>query len=178
MFQWRMAIQSAGLLLYRRGLAGVEIFLIHMGGPIWARRGASARKSAASWFSAGRATNNDDGAWSIPKGVIGNDEDPLTAARREFQEETGFSPSGPFVALGTIRQNTVKKLTLWAVEGNLDPQKLVSTLFRLEWPPKSGRFQEFPEADRGAWFARGPGLRKIVKGQRPAIENFFARFGA
>jgi predicted NUDIX family NTP pyrophosphohydrolase len=149
-------IESAGLLLYRRRKAGIEIFLVHMGGPIWARR--------------------DDGAWVIPKGMIGKNEEPLAAARREFREETGFAPKGPFEPLGTIRQNSSKNLTLWAVKGNLNPQKLVSTMFQMEWPPGSGVRQEFPEADRGAWFGRARALQKIVKGQRPAVENFFARF--
>jgi predicted NUDIX family NTP pyrophosphohydrolase len=149
-----MVLESAGLLLYRQRQE-LEVFLIHMGGPIWARR--------------------DEDAWSIPKGVIGKGEDPLAAARREFFEETGFSPEGPFEPLGTIRQNSAKNLTIWAVRGNLDPAKLVSTSFQMEWPPHSGRLQAFPEADRGQWFMRTEALRKIVKGQRPVIETFYAR---
>jgi predicted NUDIX family NTP pyrophosphohydrolase len=149
-----MVLESAGLLLYRQKKA-LEVFLIHMGGPIWARR--------------------DENAWSIPKGVIGPGEDPLAAARREFAEETGFAPEGPFEPLGTIRQNSAKNLTIWAVHGNLDPAKLVSISFEMEWPPRSGRRQAFPEADRGQWFTRTQALHKIVKGQKPVIETFYAR---
>jgi len=146
-----MPIESAGLLLYRRR-HGLEVFLIHMGGPLWASKDAA--------------------AWSIPKGVIGRKEEPLAAARREFQEETGVTAEGDFLALGSFRQNSSKNLTVWAVEGDCDPAQLTSTLFSMVWPPKSGRLQQFPEADLGDWFDRKTALKKIVKGQRPVLDAF------
>lgn len=149
-----MAIESAGLLLYRKRRR-LEVFLIHMGGPFWARK--------------------DVAAWSIPKGVIARNEDPLAAAIREFQEETGFSAAGDFLSLGSFQQNKSKNLTVWAVEGDCDPQKLTSTMFSMEWPPKSGKLQQFPEADRGGWFDRRTALEKIVKGQRPVVEALYER---
>jgi predicted NUDIX family NTP pyrophosphohydrolase len=148
-----MPIQSAGILMYRERRARREVLLIHMGGPIWASK--------------------DEGAWSIPKGVIADGEDPLDAARREFQEETGFVAQPPFEALGTIRQNSAKLLTIWACAGDCDPRQLVSTSFTMVWPPRSGRVQQFPEADRAAWLGHDEALRKIVKGQRPVLERFF-----
>jgi predicted NUDIX family NTP pyrophosphohydrolase len=149
-----MPIESAGLLLYRRR-HGLEVFLIHMGGPLWASKDAA--------------------AWSIPKGVIGRKEEPLAAARREFQEETGVTAEGDFLALGSFRQNSSKNLTVWAVEGDCDPAQLTSTLFSMVWPPKSGRLQQFPEADRGDWFDRKTALKKIVKGQRPVLDAFYGK---
>ena len=149
-----MPIESAGLLLYRKRHA-VEVFLIHMGGPFWATK--------------------DNAAWSIPKGVVGPDEKPVVAARREFQEETGFKVDGELLALGRFRQNSSKNLSVWAVEGDCDPDKLLSTTFAMEWPPKSGRMQEFPEADRGDWFAKATALEKIVRGQRVVLESFYAK---
>lgn len=149
-----MAIESAGLLLTRKR-RGWQVFLIHMGGPFWAKK--------------------DLAAWSIPKGVIGEGEDPLAAAKREFREETGFTADGAPLALGTFAQNSGKTLIVWALEGDCDPAALVSNLFSMEWPPKSGRLQQFPEADRGAWFDEALALDKIVKGQRPVLEAFYAR---
>jgi len=144
--------ESAGILLFRRGRK-TEVFLIHMGGPIWASR--------------------DEGAWSIPKGLVGSGEDGLAAAKREFQEETGFTPSGEFKPLGRFKQNSGKHISVWAVEGDFDPAHLVSQEFSMIWPPRSGKRQMFPEADRGGWFDRKAALAKIVKGQRPVIEYFF-----
>ena len=149
-----MPIESAGLLLYRKRRA-LQVFLIHMGGPFWAKKDAA--------------------AWSIPKGVIGVQEEPLAAARREFQEETGFAVDGPVLALGRFRQNSSKNLSVWAMEGDVDPDHLTSNLFAMEWPPKSGRMEQFPEADRGAWFGRAAALEKIVNGQRVVLEAFYAR---
>jgi predicted NUDIX family NTP pyrophosphohydrolase len=149
-----MPIESAGLLLYRKRQR-LEVFLIHMGGPFWASR--------------------DEAAWSIPKGVIGPTEEPLAAAKREFQEETGFTAEGDFLALGNFRQNASKNLAVWAMEGDCDPAQLTSTPFSMVWPPKSGRLQQFPEADRGAWFDRKTALEKIVKGQRPVVEAFYKK---
>ena len=149
-----MAIESAGILLYRRRPRGVQVFLIHMGGPLWAKK--------------------DEAAWSIPKGVISPQEEPLAAARREFREETGFIAEGPFERLGPFRQNAGKNLSVWAAEGDCDPKALVSTSFSLVWPPRSGQVQEFPEADRGAWLSQAEAMHKIVKGQRQVLERFFA----
>lgn len=150
-----MAIESAGLLLYRKAKQRWQVFLVHMGGPFWAAKDAA--------------------AWSIPKGVIGPDEDPLDAAKREFTEETGFAAAGRFEALGRFQQNKSKNLSVWAVEGDCDPAKLESMSFSMEWPPKSGRMQQFPEADRGAWFDEKSAMEKIVRGQRVVLEAFYKR---
>jgi predicted NUDIX family NTP pyrophosphohydrolase len=148
-----MPIHSAGLLLYKRAAGGPHVFLIHMGGPIWASR--------------------DEAAWSIPKGVIQPGEDSLAAAQREFHEETGFAVTGPYEPLGSFRQNSSKNLTVWAVEGNCDPAKLVSNTFTMMWPPKSGMLRSYPEADRAAWLDKKSAFSKIVRGQRPVLEAFF-----
>lgn len=146
-------LTSAGLLLYRRRAQGMEVFLVHPGGPFWAKK--------------------DEGAWSIPKGLYEVDEDPLAAALREFTEETGFTADGPFIPLGCFKVSRDKTLTVFAAEGDCAPKDLVSNTFPLEWPPKSGRFLEIPEVDRGAWFGQDEALRKIAHGQRAAIETFF-----
>jgi predicted NUDIX family NTP pyrophosphohydrolase len=150
-----MPVQSAGLLLYRRSALVPQVLLIHMGGPIWARK--------------------DIAAWSIPKGVVEYGEDPLKAATREFREETGFTVFGRYEPLGMFRQNSSKDLTVWALEGNCDPDKMVSNTFEMVWPPKSGKVQTFPEADRAAWLDPEHALQKIVRGQRPVLEAFYAR---
>jgi predicted NUDIX family NTP pyrophosphohydrolase len=154
-----MPVVSAGLLLFRKRDTGLEIFLAHPGGPFWAKK--------------------DDGAWSVPKGLVDSGEDELACARREFREETGFEPpeSGAELDLGTYRQPSGKRLHVWAVEGDCDPSKLNSNLFDLEWPPKSGRMAHFPEVDRGGWFDRSHALLKIVKGQRPILERLYAELG-
>ncbi|HEX3754131.1 MAG TPA: NUDIX domain-containing protein [Rhizomicrobium sp.] len=152
-----MTIHSAGILLFRERPAGRQVFLIHPGGPFWA--------------------NKDTGAWSIPKGMIDPDEDPLAAAQREFLEETGFILDGSFVPLGTFRQPSGKQLTAWAVEGDCDPASLVSNTFTMIWPPRSGRVCSFPEADRGAWFDREEAMVRILKGQKPMLEKFFVGYG-
>ncbi|HEY8948746.1 MAG TPA: NUDIX domain-containing protein [Rhizomicrobium sp.] len=149
-----MPIESAGILLYRRHNGGADVFLIHPGGPYWARK--------------------DEGAWSIPKGLIDPQEDHLLAARREFREETGFDVDGDFRPLGTFRQPSGKRLSVWALEGDCDPSMLRSNVFEMIWPPKSGRMQSFPEADRGAWFARTEAEAKILKGQKPILDALFA----
>jgi predicted NUDIX family NTP pyrophosphohydrolase len=141
-----MPKRSAGLLLYRRGPGGVEVLLVHPGGPLWARR--------------------DDGAWSIPKGEHGPDEDPLAAARREFREELGVEPPpGEPVPLGGIRQPGGKVVSAWAVEGDLDVAGVRSETFEMEWPPRSGRVRRFPEVDRAAWFPLEEARRKLVPAQ-------------
>jgi predicted NUDIX family NTP pyrophosphohydrolase len=149
-----MPIHSAGILLYRWRNCGTEIFLIHPGGPYWAKK--------------------DFGAWSLPKGLIVQGEDRLAAARREFREETGASADGAARHLGTFRLTSSKQLTVWAVEGDLDPASLASNNFTMVWPPRSGTLCSFPEADRGAWFGRDEALARITKGQTPAIEKFYS----
>jgi len=145
---------SAGLLVYRIHKGAPEVLLAHPGGPFWARR--------------------DEGAWTIPKGLRGPDEEPLAAARREFAEETGTSVDGTFHDLGTFKQPGGKRISIWAVEGDLEPDHFVSNTFEIEWPPRSGRLRRFPEIDRAAWFAVPEALKKIVTGQRPAIEKLRA----
>jgi predicted NUDIX family NTP pyrophosphohydrolase len=141
---------SAGLLLFRRGAGGLEVLLVHPGGPFWAKR--------------------DLGAWSIPKGELLPDEEPLAAARREVLEEIGFAAAGPFLPLGELRQKGGKRVTAWAVEGDFDPAALRSGTFELEWPPRSGRAQSFPEVDRAAWFAVGEARRRILESQLPFLD--------
>lgn len=141
-----MARQSAGLVVYRRRDRGVEIFLAHPGGPFWA--------------------NKDEGAWSIPKGEFADDEDPLVAAQREFLEETGIAIAGPFTPLEPIKQRGGKIVHAWMVEADFDASTVVSNRFTMEWPPRSGKQQEFPEVDRGEWFDFATALAKINEGQR------------
>jgi predicted NUDIX family NTP pyrophosphohydrolase len=150
------AARSAGLLLHRAGAGGVEVLLVHMGGPFWAAK--------------------DERAWSIPKGEIDDDEDPLAAARREFAEELGSPPpDGPAVELGQIRQSSGKRVVAWAVEADFDPATIVSNTFELEWPPRSGRTQAFPEVDRAAWFDLETARRKLVKGQVALLDALLER---
>lgn len=144
------ATQSAGLLLYRRGPQGLEVLLGHSGGPFWARR--------------------DAGAWSIPKGEIAPGEDPLAAARREFREETGLEPEGPFAPLGSIRQKAGKRVEAWAFPGDCDPAKLASGTLELEWPPRSGRRIAVPEIDRFAFFPLAEARRRINPAQAGLLE--------
>jgi predicted NUDIX family NTP pyrophosphohydrolase len=148
---------SAGIVFFRRDGAAVEMLLLHHGGPFWARK--------------------DDGAWSIPKGLCEGDEDPLEAARREFSEETGGVAVGPFLELGSFRLSSDKTLRAWACEGEFDPARLVSNTFELEWPPRSGRRQAFPEADRAGWFGPEEALRKLSKGQAPVVGALLDRLG-
>ena len=150
---------SAGILLYRRRDSDVEVFLVHPGGPYWARK--------------------DEGAWSVPKGLVDAGEEELACAHREFKEETGFDVQGGGRErdLGTFQLPGGKRLHVWAVEGDCDPAELNSNLFEIEWPPKSGRTARFPEVDRGGWFDRVAALLKIVKGQRPVLEKFYSELG-
>lgn len=143
--------RSAGIMMYRKTKNGIEVFLVHPGGPFW--------------------KNKDAGAWSLPKGLIGKDEDPLACARREFEEETGFAVVGDFVSLGSVKQPGGKQVLAWAVEGDCEPLRLKSNDFELEWPPRSGRRQRFPEVDRGQWFAPAQAREKILAGQRPILER-------
>jgi predicted NUDIX family NTP pyrophosphohydrolase len=150
-----MPKRSAGVLLFRRKGPGLEVLLVHPGGPFW--------------------KNKDDRAWSIPKGEYGENEDPLAAAKRELAEETGLTPSGDFIALGEVRQPGGKVVTAWAVEGSFDAvfdtAKLHSNTFSMPWPPGSGKLQEFPEVDRAEWFPLEVARRKVLKGQAELLER-------
>jgi predicted NUDIX family NTP pyrophosphohydrolase len=146
-----MAKRSAGLLLFRRGKELIEVFLVHPGGPFWAKK--------------------DLGAWSIPKGEYAEDEDPLRAARREFEEETGFPAPANAVSLGELKQAGGKVVAAWAAEGDCDPEKLVSNTCEIEWPPRSGRKMEIPEVDRAAWFPLAEARERILKSQQPFIDR-------
>jgi predicted NUDIX family NTP pyrophosphohydrolase len=152
-----MAKRSAGLLMYRRRDGEVEVFLVHPGGPFWAKK--------------------DVGAWSIPKGEYSEGEDPLKAARREFTEETGFEADGDFIDLGTIRQAGGKLVSVWAVEGDCDPAELRSNTCMIEWPPRSGRQLEIPEVDRGAWFGIEEARQRVLKSQTPMIDLLIKLLG-
>jgi predicted NUDIX family NTP pyrophosphohydrolase len=152
-----MPPESAGILLFRKRRRACEVFLVHPGGPFW--------------------RNKDLAAWTIPKGKIEPGEDPLTAAKREFKEETGFDVDGDFRLLGGFRQPSGKQVTAYAVEGDCDPDKLVSNTFPCMWPPKSGKYANFPEIDRGEWFTRADAERKILKGQMPMLNVFFGGRG-
>ena len=142
--------RSAGLLLYRKRGGKLEVFLVHPGGPFWAKK--------------------DAGAWTIPKGEIGDNEDPLAAARREMAEETGFAPEGEFIALAPVRQKAGKLVLAWAVEGDCDPVALRSNSFSMEWPPRSGRSADFPEVDRGAWYGLSEARAKLLEAQIPLLD--------
>jgi predicted NUDIX family NTP pyrophosphohydrolase len=151
---------SAGILLFRRRPAGLEVMLVHPGGPFWAKK--------------------DEGAWSIPKGLADEGEDLLAAAKREFLEETGMPVAGAFLDLGAHKQPSSKTIAAWACEGDFDPATLKSNTFSLEWPPRSGRMAEFPEVDRAAWYSIDEALVKINQGQKPiivALEASVARSG-
>jgi predicted NUDIX family NTP pyrophosphohydrolase len=150
-----VARTSAGILLHRTSPGGLEVLIGHMGGPFWAKK--------------------DDGAWSIPKGEHGADDDPLAAAVREFTEELGSPPpAGTPVPLGTVRQPSGKRLTVFALAGDLDAGAIVSNTFTLEWPRGSGRLQEFPEIDRAGWFGLDDGRRAVVRGQLPFLDRLEA----
>jgi predicted NUDIX family NTP pyrophosphohydrolase len=145
-----MATVSAGLLLYRRRAGGVEVLLVHPGGPFWAKK--------------------DLGAWSIPKGETEPDEDLLACARRELGEETGFHAEGPFVPLAPVKQSK-KTVYAWATESDADVAALTSNTFSLEYPPRSGKFREYPEVDAAAWFDLVTAREKILAGQRPLLDQ-------
>jgi predicted NUDIX family NTP pyrophosphohydrolase len=152
------AAVSAGLLLYRLRDGTLEVLLAHPGGPFWARR--------------------DDGAWTIPKGELDAGEEPLAAAYREFAEELGAPPpDGEPLALGEVRLKSGKRVLGWALEGDFDPAALVSNPFELEWPPRSGRRQTFPEVDRVGWFDLDGARRKLLPGQVPLLEALAAQVG-
>jgi len=146
--------RSAGLLLYRRRAAEVELLLVHPGGPFWRKK--------------------DLGAWSIPKGEYAQGEEPLAAAKREFAEETGMRPSGHFLPLGELVQRGGKIVTAFALEGDFDPTELRCNSFELEWPPRSGKRQSFPEVDRAQWFTPDEAQLKILPSQSKFIDRLLA----
>ena len=147
----KSAASSAGLLLYRRSSGRLEVFLAHPGGPFW--------------------HNRDSAAWTIPKGLAEPGEDLLDAARREFEEETGVAPKGPFLPLGSIRQKAGKYVHAWAWEGDADASRVTSNTMRTEWPRGSGRIITFPEVDRCAWFDPGTAREKINPAQAEFIDR-------
>ena len=152
-----MPKQSAGLLVFRRVNGALEVLLAHPGGPFWAKK--------------------DDGAWSIPKGEPDPGEDLLTAARREFFEETSLRPEGDFIELRPIKQQGGKTVAAWAVECDLDTRTFRSNTFSLEWPPRSGKRIEVPEVDRLAWFEWPVAMQKILGGQKPLVAQLLERLG-
>ena len=152
-----MAKTSAGILLYRWRQSRLEVFLVHPGGPFWARK--------------------DEGAWSIPKGELAPGDDLLAAARRELAEETGLALTGEAVALQPIRQAGGKVVHAFALEGDADPAALASNRFVIEWPPRSGRQQEFPEIDRAGWFGLAEARQKLLASQHGLLDQLLALTG-
>ena len=142
---------SAGLLMYRRKDGALEVLLVHPGGPFWAKK--------------------DLGAWTIPKGEPEEGEDALTTARREFEEETGIEPCGPFHPLGNIKQKGGKVVHAWAFEGNCDAAAIRSNTIKIEWPPRSGQWREFPEVDRAEWFRLIDARARINPAQVPLLDH-------
>lgn len=154
-----MAKRSAGLLIYRRSDGDVLVLLVHPGGPFWAKK--------------------DDGAWSIPKGLVGENEDELTAAQRETEEELGVKIDGPFERLGDYRQPGGKIVSAWSVEAliDIDVATIKSNSFTMEWPPRSGSMKDFPEVDRAGWFTLPEAAVKILAGQRLMLVNLAGQLG-
>jgi predicted NUDIX family NTP pyrophosphohydrolase len=153
-----MAKQSAGILLYKTSETGIEVLLVHPGGPFWAKK--------------------DVGVWSIPKGEFAEGEEPFAAAKREFAEELGrAAPAGEFIELGTAKQPSGKIIYAWALAADFDAGAAKSNTFSMEWPPKSGQQQEFPEADKAAWFSLAIAQTKIVKGQLSLLETLASKLG-
>ena len=146
-----MPKQSAGVLLYKLTDGLLYLFLVHPGGPFF--------------------RNKDDGAWSIPKGEFAEDEEPLAAAKREFEEEVGKPVSGNFIKLQPIKQKSGKVVHAWAVEGDIDHETITSNLFEIEWPPRSGKMTSFPEIDRAGWFTADVARQKIIPGQAAFIDE-------
>ena len=154
-----VAKRSAGILLYRHGVAGLEVLLVHPGGPFWAKK--------------------DLGAWSIPKGQHEVDEEALDCALREFEEETGTRPNeGQLDHLGTVRQKSGQFVQAWALEGDLDADAVRSNTFEMQWPPRSGRMQEFPEVDRAAWFSLSDARERLNPAQALFLDRLAERFAS
>jgi predicted NUDIX family NTP pyrophosphohydrolase len=143
--------KSAGILAFRKNAKGIEIFLMHPGGPFW--------------------KNKDVGAWSIPKGEIDETESEIDAAKREFEEETGIKIKGELIALQPIRQKNGKLVTAWALDQDIDAAGITCNLFEMEWPPKSGKYQQFPEMDRAEWFSVTTAKEKIIPAQAALIDQ-------
>ncbi|VFU11127.1 NUDIX domain-containing protein [Methylocella tundrae] len=152
-----MSLRSAGVLMYKRMDGQLFVLLVHPGGPFW--------------------RNTDLGAWSIPKGEVAENEDAETAARREFAEELGAMPAGALRPLGSVQQNARKKTEAFTMEADFDATCISSNLFEIEWPPRSGRMQSFPEIDRAAWFALPMARQKILPGQQILLDRLEALFG-
>ena len=150
-----MPKRSAGLLMFRRSGDGLRVLLVHPGGPFW--------------------KNKDLGAWTIPKGEPDADEEALVSATREFREETGIEPRGPFIQLTPVKQAGGKLVEAWAFEGDADAAAIRSNTFSIEWPRGSGRLQDFPEVDRAEWFALDDARRKILRGQAPLLEELASK---
>ena len=150
--------RSAGLLMYRRALGIVEVFLVHPGGPYWSKK--------------------NEGSWTIPKGEYETGEEPLSAAVREFQEETGFNVSEPLIALGSVQQKTGKIVVAWAFEGDCEPADLVSNTCEIEWPPRSGKKLMIPEVDRGDWFSLDRAQKVIRNEQIPLLDALTQRLAS
>lgn len=144
-----MAKTSAGLILYRMQSGQLEVLLVHPGGPFWSKK--------------------DEGAWFVPKGELNVGEEPLAGAKREFEEETGLKPEGEFLALGNVKQKSGKTIVAWAFEGDCDPSSIKSNTFTIEWPPKSGRQQEFPEIDRAGFFTVPQAKAKMHPVEYPLV---------
>ena len=155
---WRTKKRSAGILVFRRDPSGIAVLLAHPGGPIFRRR--------------------DAGAWTIPKGEIEPDEEPLAAARRELAEETGFTVDGPFIDLGTVKQKNGKIVHAFAAEASLDSSRLTSTTFRMEWPPRTGTIGEFPEVDRADYFPIDVAREKLNHAQAQFLDRLLAALGS
>uniref|UniRef100_E6PH00 Phosphohydrolase n=1 Tax=mine drainage metagenome TaxID=410659 RepID=E6PH00_9ZZZZ len=151
-----MTKKSAGILLYRSSEGPLEVLLVHPGGPFWARK--------------------DDGAWSIPKGEFSEEEEPFAAALREFKEETSFLLSGESMPLEPVKQPSGKIIYAWAMQGDVDATAVKSNTFTMEWPPKSGKQQEFPEVDEAQWFPIEIAESKIIKGQMPILQQLAFKF--
>jgi predicted NUDIX family NTP pyrophosphohydrolase len=147
--------KSAGILLYRRTNQQPEFFLVHPGGPFW--------------------KGKDKGAWSIPKGEYPEDEEPLAAAKREFEEETGTNIKGKFIELQPVKQKGGKLVLAWAVEGDIDANSIVSNSYKIEWPYKSGKFQSFPEVDKAGWFAETEAKQMINPAQAELIDDLLSK---
>ena len=152
-----MSLQSAGILLFRFENGELEVMLVHPGGPFW--------------------VNRDTGSWSIPKGLIDEDETALDAAKREFREETGFEIDGECIALGKLKQPSGKTVHAWALEADIDETRSASNTFVMEWPKQSGRINEYPEIDKGAWFDLQQARKKIIAGQAGFIDRLVEKTG-
>jgi predicted NUDIX family NTP pyrophosphohydrolase len=147
--------KSAGILLFRRKNNGIEVLLAHPGGPLW--------------------KNKDAGSWTIPKGEFADDEQPLDAANREFTEETGIALHGDFIELTPVRQKSGKTVYAWALEFDIRANEIQSNVFEMEWPPKSGKLQRFPEIDRAAWFGPDEAAQKIIPAQAAFIHELLKK---